>query len=111
MMLILILLLASALVGLAIGPRYNIYMLVGASPVVGLVSAIATRVCDFGFWEGSAIAFACITTSQVAYLFVTVVRLDAGLAGDQGGDGIGYNGQSDVGGEEYQQRPSRYSAE
>jgi hypothetical protein len=109
MMLILTLLLASALAGLAIGPRYNIYMLVAASPVVGLVSAIATRISDFGFWEGSAIAFACITASQVAYLFVAMLRVDASLSGDQSDDDVGYNGQSKIGDNKHQQDPPRYS--
>jgi hypothetical protein len=98
MTLVLILLLASAALGLAIGPRYNVYMLVGSSPLVAVVSAAATRLNDFSFVEGTATTFACITVSQIAYLFVTWLHIDdAGAStGHPFERQMDENGQSDV---------------
>jgi hypothetical protein len=82
MMLILTLLLASALVGLVIGPRYNAYMLIASSLAIGLVSATATRLNDFDLVDGTAITFACITISQLTYLLVTRLHVDARWSAD-----------------------------
>jgi hypothetical protein len=76
MWLIATLLLVSAAAGLVIGPRYNVYMLVLASPVMALVSAAATRLNDFTFWGGSITTFACVTTMQLAYLLITWLHVD-----------------------------------
>jgi hypothetical protein len=76
MWLIATLLLASAAAGLMIGARYNVYMLVLASPVMALVSAAATRLNDFTFWGGSITTFACVTTMQLAYLLITWLHVD-----------------------------------
>src|SRR5262249_11887919 len=70
------LLLVSAATGLMIGPRYNVYMLVLASPVIALVSAVGTRLNDFTFWGGSITMFACVTTMQLAYLLITWLHVD-----------------------------------
>ena len=76
MWLIATLLLASAAAGLVIGPRFNVYILVLASPVIALVSAAATRLNDFTFWGGSITTFACVTTMQLAYLLITWLHVD-----------------------------------
>ena len=98
MTLVLILLLASAALGLVIGPTYNVYMLVASSPVVALVSAAATRLNDFSFAEGTATTYACITVSQFAYFLVTWLHIDhAGAStGDPFENQIGDKGQTDV---------------
>jgi len=62
----LILLTASAFVGLAIGLKYRIVVIALAGPALALVAAIGLR--DFGFVAAAAITFVCITLSQVAYV-------------------------------------------
>ena len=86
MWLIATLLLVSAAAGLVIGPRYNVYMLVLASPVIALVSAAATRLNDFTFWGGSITTFACVTTMQLAYLLITWLHVDPAPSSDEAPD-------------------------
>src|SRR5262245_20624636 len=106
------LLLASAAVGLVIGPRYNVYMLVLASPVIALVSATATRLDDFSFWGGSITTFACVTTMQVAYLLMTWLHVDIEPSpSEPSHHRVGDQGQSDIPNKKDQHRPPSYLAE
>jgi hypothetical protein len=105
------LLLASALVGLLIGLKYKVYMLGAWSPVVALVSATATQLNDFDFVEGAATVFACLTISQVTYLFVTWSELDLRWsAGNPSDERSGNDGQSGVSEKEHHHRPPSYLA-
>jgi hypothetical protein len=111
MSLVAVLLFASACVGLMVGPRYNVYMLIPASLIVALVSATVTRLHDIGFWESSAITFACITATQVAYLVVTLLHLDVPLTSDPSDDHVRNDRQTDVSDEKDQRHPPSYLAE
>ena len=111
MWLIATMLLASAAAGLVIGPRYNVYMLVAASLAIALVSATATRLNDFTLWAGSATTFACITTTQLAYLLVTWLHVDPEPSPEEPShDRVGDHGQSDISKKEDQKQPPSYLA-
>jgi hypothetical protein len=112
MWLIATLLLVSAAAGLVIGPRYNVYMLVLASPVIALVSATATRLNDFAFWDGTITTFACVTTMQLAYLLMTWLHVDLeSLPGEPFHHRVGDQGQSHIPNKEDQHHPPSYLAE
>ena len=85
MWLILTLLIASITAALVIRARYNVYMLALVSPVIALVSAMATRFNDFTFWAGSAVTFACITAMQLVYMLVTWLNVGPEPSGEDPG--------------------------
>ena len=108
---ILILLLGSALVGLVIGPRYNVYMLVCSAPILALVAATAARLSDFGILSSIAITFACLTVNQMAYLLMAWLSMRHGeiLAHDPSHYQIRENSQNDVPDEQtHQEHPPSY---
>ena len=108
---VLTLLLGSALVGLVIGPRYNVYMLACSAPILALVAATAARLSDFGVLSGIAITFACLTVSQMAYLLMAwlSMRHEEILAHDPSHDHIRENRQNDVPDEQtHQEHPPSY---
>jgi hypothetical protein len=111
MWLIATMLFASAAAGLVIGPWYNVYMLVVASLAIALVSATATRLDDFTFWASCATTFACITTSQLAYLLVTWLHVKPEPSSEEPShDRVGDYGQSDISNKDDQHQPPSYLA-
>ena len=70
MMIILILLLASAMVGFMIAPRHNIKMVAVSSPILALTAVTAAWLSDFSLLASITITFACVTVSQIAYLLL-----------------------------------------
>ena len=95
---VLVLLLGSAIIGLVIGRRYNVWVLAASAPILALVGATAARLSDFGLLAGLAITFACLTVSQTSYLLAFWLSMsDAGrLAYEPSDDKIRENCQSDV---------------
>jgi len=95
---ILILLLCSATIGLVIGPRYRVYMLLAAAPVVALVAAVAAKLSDFDFLSSVAITYACLTASQMCYLLITWLSIchTKTSAADPSDDQRHYNRQDHV---------------
>jgi len=93
-----LLLLTSAVVGLMIAPRYNAYMLLGSAPIVAILVAITARLSGFGSLGIFGITFACLTTSQVAYLLTAwlSMRDDERLADEPCNDQRRDDGQNDV---------------
>jgi hypothetical protein len=95
---VLVLLLGSAVVGLVIGRRYNVWVLAASAPILALVGATAARLSDFGLLAGLAITFACLTVSQATYLlasWLSVIHAER-LAYEPCDENIRENGQSDV---------------
>ena len=76
MTIVLLLLLASALVGMATGFVFSIWAMVLISPLIALFSAIVLRSCEFGLGAGVSIIAACLAVCQLAY-FVTAYLLHA----------------------------------
>ena len=108
---VLIMLLGSAIVGLLIGRRYNVWMLAASAPILALVAATAARLSDFGLLSGIAITFACLTVSQVAYLLMAwlSMRDEEILAHDPSHDQIRENRQNDIPDEQtHQEHPPSY---
>jgi len=82
------LLTASTITGLAIGFKYRVLVIGLAAPVIATAAAIALR--DFGFVRATAIAFVCLSVSQVAYLAGAWLRVKFdGLIGKRSNDNIG----------------------
>lgn len=111
MTIISILLLGSAMVGLVIGPRHNVYMLAGSAPILALVTATAARLSDFGLLTSIAITYSCLVVSQMAYLLVTWLSIGRTemLANKPPDDQTGENSQSDVPDEQtHQNDPPSY---
>jgi|SRR6478672_7177645 hypothetical protein len=68
---VLLLLLASALVGVATGFVFRIWALVLFSPAIAVFSAIVLRAHDFGLVAGVTVIAACLAICQLAYLAAT----------------------------------------
>ncbi|MGX1317697.1 hypothetical protein AB7M17_001150 [Bradyrhizobium sp. USDA 377] len=62
-----VLIVASALLGIATGRVFRIWALVMISPLIAVVSAIILRVYDFGMMGGVAVIAICLAVSQLAY--------------------------------------------
>jgi hypothetical protein len=63
-----VLIVASALVGVATGYVFRIWALVVISPPIAVFSAIILRVYEFGMTAGVIIIAACLAATQLAYL-------------------------------------------
>jgi len=63
-----VLIVASALVGVATGRLFRIWALIVFSPVIAIVAAIVLRVYDFGMVGGVTVVAICLAASQLAYL-------------------------------------------
>ena len=102
---IMILLLGSALVGLMIAPRHNVYILAASSLILALVAAAEARLSDFGLLASIAISFACITVGQMAYLLMLwlTMRHEGVLAHEPSDNQSRENGQSKIYNEQTQQ--------
>ncbi len=68
-------LVASALLGLAVGLLFRVWANVVAGPIIAFGSAIILAVNGFQVAEGVLITLACLVTSQVAYLAGTFLTL------------------------------------
>jgi prepilin signal peptidase PulO-like enzyme (type II secretory pathway) len=92
---VLTLLLGSAIVGLMIGPRYNVYVYACSALVLALVAATVVWLSDFGLLPGILITYACLIVSQIAYLVITWLSMteDDRLAHHQSDDQVSENGQ------------------
>jgi hypothetical protein len=65
---ILILLTASAIVGLVLGFYFSWIAIVASGLVLAIVSAAVLQAQGFGFFVGISIVVACLTVNQLAYL-------------------------------------------
>ncbi|OPZ00986.1 hypothetical protein A5906_19775 [Bradyrhizobium sacchari] len=63
-----VLIVASALVGIATGHVFRIWALVVISPLIAIVSAIVLRTYDFRLIGGVTVIAICLAVSQLAYL-------------------------------------------
>ncbi|MHC2622971.1 phosphoglycerol transferase MdoB-like AlkP superfamily enzyme [Bradyrhizobium huanghuaihaiense] len=71
-----VLIVASALLGIATGRVFRIWALVMISPLIAIVSAIVLRVYDFGMVGGVTVIAICLAVAQLAY-FATSYLLHA----------------------------------
>ncbi|MET4388700.1 hypothetical protein ABIB73_004464 [Bradyrhizobium sp. F1.4.3] len=67
----LLLMLASALVGMATGFVFKIWALVLISPLIAIFSAIVLRSHEFGLVPGVTVIAVCLAVCQLAYLAAT----------------------------------------
>jgi hypothetical protein len=67
----LILILVSALAGLATGFSYRVWALILISPLIALLAAIILHIYGFGLVAGVTIITACLVVSELAYLGAT----------------------------------------
>lgn len=65
---ILLLLLASAVTGLATGLFFRAWALLLVSPVTAILAAAVLQSSGFGFWTGIPIIVGCLVAGQLAYL-------------------------------------------
>ena len=77
----LVLLLASALLGLATGRFLRVWALVPLSVLTAIASAISLQARGFKFAEGVSITVGCIVMGQMAYIFAGLVL--SGSHGDE----------------------------
>ncbi|GGI29956.1 hypothetical protein [Bradyrhizobium guangdongense] len=63
-----VLIVASALVGVATGYVFRTWALVVISPPIAVLSAIILRVYEFGMMAGVIIIAVCLAATQLAYL-------------------------------------------
>jgi len=70
----LLLLLASALVGMATGFVFKIWALVLISPLIAIFSAIVLRADEFGLVAGVTVIAVCLAVCQLAYLAAAYLR-------------------------------------
>jgi len=68
---VLLLLLASALVGMATGFVFRIWALVLIAPLLAVFSAIVLRSYEFGLVAGVTVIAACLAVCQLAYVAAT----------------------------------------
>ncbi|MBR0840750.1 hypothetical protein JQ607_11180 [Bradyrhizobium liaoningense] len=62
-----VLIVASALVGIATGYVFRIWGLVVISPFIAILAAIVLRIYDFGMMAGVAVVAICLVVCQLAY--------------------------------------------
>lgn len=62
-----VLIVASALVGIATGYVFRIWALVVISPFIAIFSAIVLRIYDFGMMGGVTVIALCLVGAQLAY--------------------------------------------
>lgn len=68
---VLLLLLASAITGLATGLFFRVWALSLVSPATAILAATVLQTSGFGFWTGIPIVVGCLVTGQLAYLAAT----------------------------------------
>ena len=72
---VLILLIASALLGFATGLLFRILALLPLSLLLAVLSAISLQASGFGFVRGVLTTIGCLVFSQIAYLAAGIVML------------------------------------
>jgi len=113
MIIVLVVLAASALLGLATGLVFRVWANVIISPLIAFVSAIALSSHGFRFSGGALVTVACLFVSQVAYLvgafLVSRARIANFLADDEFDDEPDDNREYDIADdqEERREHPSR----
>lgn len=65
-----VLIVASALVGIATGYLFRIWALVIISPLIAVLSAIILRTYEFGMMAGVFVIVICLVVCQLAYFAV-----------------------------------------
>jgi hypothetical protein len=95
---VLILLFASAIVGLVTGLFFRVWALLLVSPASAIVAATVLQASHFGIWAGVPIVIGCLVIGQLAFLAVTLLlhgselsmqdEID-GLPGEHSHGGIG----------------------
>jgi len=73
---ILILLLASAALGLLTGLLYRIWALGTLSVLIAFLSALALQLYGFGFSESMAVSVLCLVVCQLAYVLASLGSLE-----------------------------------
>jgi hypothetical protein len=68
---VLVLLLASSIIGLATGLFFRVWALLLVSPALAVVAAFVLQSWGFGFWTGVPIIVGCLIVNQAAYLAAT----------------------------------------
>jgi hypothetical protein len=66
-----VLIVASALVGVATGYVFQIWALVLVSPLIAVLSAVVLRIYEFGLVAGVTVIAICLAACQLAYLAAT----------------------------------------
>lgn len=66
-----VLVVASALVGVATGHVFRIWALVLVSPLIAIFSAVVLRTYEFGLVAGVTVIAICLAVCQLAYLAAT----------------------------------------
>jgi hypothetical protein len=66
-----VLIVASALVGVATGYVFKIWALVLVSPLIAVLSAVVLRIYEFGLVAGVTVIAICLAACQLAYLAAT----------------------------------------
>ena len=69
-----VLIVASALVGIATGYVFKVWALVMISPSIAVFSAIILRAYEFGMMAGVTIVAICLAACQLAYFATTYLR-------------------------------------
>lgn len=80
MIIVCVVLAASALLGLASGLLFRGWANAIIAPVIAFVAAIALASHGFGFWEGVLVTVACLFASQTAYVVGVFLVSGAGTA-------------------------------
>jgi len=73
----LVVLFASAIVGLATGLFFRVWALLLVSPAIAILAAIVLQISGFGFWTGIPIIVGSLISGQLAYM-VAVFHLHKG---------------------------------
>ncbi|SFI56019.1 hypothetical protein [Bradyrhizobium sp. cf659] len=73
MTIVFVLIVASALVGIATGYVFKIWALVVISPLIAVFSAIILRAYEFGMMAGVIVIAICLAVCQLAYLAAAYV--------------------------------------
>ncbi|WP_426611960.1 hypothetical protein [Bradyrhizobium sp. McL0616] len=76
----LLLMLASALVGMATGFVFNIWALILISPLIAIFCAIVLRASEFGLVAGITVIAVSMAACQLAYLAAAYLRHPRGIS-------------------------------
>ncbi|MEY9181419.1 putative membrane protein YdbT with pleckstrin-like domain [Bradyrhizobium sp. USDA 326] len=94
---VLLLLLASAITGLATGLIFRVWTLLLVSPATAILAATVLQTSGFGFWAGIPIVVGCLIAGQLAYLAATFYLHSGELSMQDDIDGVpGKHGHPDI---------------
>jgi hypothetical protein len=109
MFVVLIAVVASTLLGLAIGMVFRVWANMVVAPIIAFGSAIALASHGFRFPEGVLVTVACLVASQVAYLGGAILasrsEIADALADDVLDDQPGETRQRNIRGDHEEERP------